>query len=74
METDTNNDTVEETQDPSAAFNQAVVNYSVLPTALQGIANANASANVRAEKLNEMSKRLEAIEPQLDTMALNMHA
>ena len=67
-----NNETLDETQDPSAAMNQATVNYSALPSTLQGSANAN--ADVRDGKINEMSEQIAAIVAQLDQMAPNMRA
>ncbi len=69
MEIDAGND---ETQDPSAAMNLAAINYSTLPSTLKGAANAN--ADVRDGKINEMSERIASIIAQLDQMAPNMRA
>lgn len=49
-----------------------VINYARLPSTLQGAANAN--ADVRSEKINEMTERISSISSQLDAMAPNMRA
>lgn len=68
MDVDQTNDTMDDTQDAS----QAIVDYSMLPSTLQGTANAN--ADVRARKSSEMAERIASATAQLDTMAPNMRA
>ncbi len=72
MEIDQTNQTEEDTQDLATEASNTVVDYSMLPSTLQGTANAN--AEVRARKSNEMTERIAAITAQLDTMAPNMRA
>lgn len=71
-EMEIDNETLDETQDPSAAVNKATVDYSSLPANLRDTADAN--ADVRASKLSELAEELASIEAQLNNMAPNMRA
>lgn len=68
MEIDQTNDIQDDSQDSV----QAVISYSMLPSTLQGSANAN--ADVRARKLSEMAESVASITAKLDSMAPNMRA